>query len=98
MINHWLLYALTIGTPFFPPSRTLSCQVLQIMIPIRHDLVQVGGSWAQRQIFNATMIEAAVRSNDIRTALGLVAELRERKPKSRTLQQLFEKLREKYNE
>ena len=66
------------------------------MLPIRHDLVKVGGSWAQRQIFNVTMIEAAVKSNDIPTALGLVAELLARKPRNKTLQVLFKKLKENY--
>jgi len=66
------------------------------MLPIRNDLIQVGGSWAQRQIFNVTMIEAAVRSNDISTALGLVAELQARKPNNKTLRALFKKLKENY--
>ena len=71
-------------------------QVLQIMLPIKNNLFQVGGSWAQRQVFNVTMIEAAVKSNDIPTALGLVAELQARKPNNRTLQVLFKKLKESY--
>ena len=66
------------------------------MLHIRNDLVRVGGSWAQRQIFNVTMIEADVKSNDISTALGLVAELQARKPNNRTLQVLFKKLTESY--
>lgn len=68
------------------------------MLPLRHDLVQVGGSWAQRQIFNVTMIEAAVRTKDIPTAIGLVAELQARKPYNRTLQLLFQKLKEEDKE
>ena len=66
------------------------------MLPIKNDLFQVAGSWTQRQVFNVTMIEAAVKSNDIPTALGLVAELHARKPNNRTLQVLFKKLKESY--
>lgn len=68
------------------------------MLPLRHDLVRMGGSWAQRQIFNVTMIEAAVQTKDVPTALGLVAELRARKPCNRTLQLLFQRLKEEYEE
>ena len=66
------------------------------MLPLRHDLHHVGGSWAQRQVFNVTMIEAAVRTKDLPVAIGLVAELQARKPYNRTLQLLLQKLKEEF--
>ncbi len=51
-------------------------QVLQIMLPLRYDFIHFGGSWAQRQVFNFTMIQAAVKANNIPIALALVTELK----------------------
>ena len=61
-------------------------QVLQIMLPLRYDLIRLGGSWAQRQVFNVTMIQAAIKANKPSVALALVTELKvsnnKRMPKS----------------
>ena len=46
------------------------------MLPLRYDFLRFGGSWTQRQVFNITMIQAAVRANKISLALALVAELK----------------------
>lgn len=62
------------------------------MLPLRHDLRSIGGSWAQRQIFNSTMIEAASRGGNIPVAIGLVAELLSRKPQNKRLKALLGKL------
>lgn len=51
-------------------------QVLQIMLPLRYDLIQLGGSWAQRQVFNVTMIQAAIKANKPKLALSILAELK----------------------
>ncbi len=51
-------------------------QVLSIILPLRYDLVRFGGSWAQRQVFTVTVIEAAVRAKQVPLALALVAELK----------------------
>lgn len=51
-------------------------QVLSTFLPLRYDLASFGNSWAQRQIFNITMIEAAVRAQQVPLALALVAELK----------------------
>ncbi len=48
------------------------------MLPLRYDLIQLGGSWAQRQVFNVTMIQAAIKANKPRLALSIVAELKVR--------------------
>ena len=63
------------------------------MLPLRHDLQSIGGSWAQRQIFNCTAIEAAIRAGDISVATGLVAELSARKPQNGRLKALLDKLK-----
>lgn len=68
-------------------------QVLQIMLPLRLDLCQMGGSWAQRQVFNSTMIEAAVRADKLPVAVGLVAELVARKPQNQRLRKLLAELK-----
>ena len=57
-------------------------QVLQIMLPLRYDFRSFGGSWAQRQVFSVTMIQAAVRANKTSLALALVTELKVGKKKS----------------
>ena len=51
-------------------------QVLQIMVPLRYDFLNFGGSWAQRQVFNTTLIQAAINANKLQLALELVSELK----------------------
>ena len=46
------------------------------MLPLRYDFIHFGGSWAQRQVYSYTMIQAALRANEIPTALALVTELK----------------------
>ena len=46
------------------------------MLPLRYDLIHLGGSWAQRQVFNITMIQAAIRANKPSLALSILAELK----------------------
>ena len=48
------------------------------MLPLRYDLARFGGSYAQRQVFSVTLIEAAIRDKQIPLALALVAELKVR--------------------
>ncbi len=45
------------------------------MIPLRYQFLSFGGSWAQRQVFNVTMIQAAIKANNLSVALGLAAEM-----------------------
>jgi len=45
-------------------------------MPLQYDLISFGNSYAQRQIFSVTVIEAAVRAKQIPLALALVAELK----------------------
>ena len=46
------------------------------MLPLRYNFHSFGGSWAQRQVFNVTMIQAAVKANKSSLALALVTELK----------------------
>ena len=46
------------------------------MLPLRYDFHNFGGSWAQRQVFSVTMIQAAVRANKLSLALSLLTELK----------------------
>ena len=46
------------------------------MLPLRYDFLSFGGSWAQRQVFNTTMIHAAINANKLQLALELVSELK----------------------
>ncbi len=45
------------------------------MVPLRYEFLSFGGSWAQRQVFNVTMIQAAIKANNLSVALGLAAEM-----------------------
>ena len=51
-------------------------EVLSILLPLRYDLVRLGGSTSQRQAYSLTIIEAAIRANNVPLALSLVAELK----------------------
>lgn len=62
------------------------------MLPIRHNFRQFGGSWAQRQVFQLTLIQAAVRAKKNSVAKGLIAELRAQKPRSKKLEQIIKNL------
>eukprot|EP00731_Ephydatia_muelleri_P026041 Em0018g141a len=68
-------------------------EVISLMLPLKYDLVKLGGSWAQRQVFSVTLIHAAIRSKQLPLALALIAELRAMKPKSRTLDKLYKEIK-----
>jgi len=51
-------------------------QVVSLLLPLRYDLVYLGGSWAQRQVLSVTLIHAAINSKQLSLALALVAELK----------------------
>ncbi len=55
------------------------------MVPLRYEFLSFGGSWAQRQVFNVTMIQAAIKANKLSVALGLVAEMMVSDDKSNNL-------------
>ena len=51
-------------------------QVLSLLLPLRYSLVDIGGSWAQRQVVALTAIQAAIKGKQHTTALALIAELK----------------------
>ena len=55
---------------------------VELMLPIRRDTVCLGGSHAQRDIFNQFLIEAALAARDFKLARALLAERAALKPNS----------------
>ena len=53
------------------------------LLPLRYDLACIGGSHAQRDVFNQVLIEAAIRSNRLTLARSLLSERLAEKPNSR---------------
>ena len=51
-------------------------QVVTLLVPLRYDIVQLGGSWAQRQVFSITLIHAAIKGGKLKLAQSLIAELK----------------------
>ena len=49
-------------------------QAVEAILPVRHEAVRIGGSHAQRDIVNLTLIAAAERSGQWRLARALLAE------------------------
>ncbi|XP_011410522.1 PREDICTED: tetratricopeptide repeat protein 38-like [Amphimedon queenslandica] len=70
-------------------------EVLSLMLPLRYDFIKFGGSWAQRQVFELTIIMAAIKANDLSQALALIIELKSKKPNSKVLQRLYNKISSK---
>ncbi|MSO77774.1 MAG: tetratricopeptide repeat protein [Alphaproteobacteria bacterium] len=57
-------------------------RVVEKLMPIRYDLVRIGGSHAQRDIFSQMLIVAALRGRQYAIARGLLAERVAAKPAS----------------
>ena len=53
------------------------------LLPLRHDLVRIGGSHAQRDVFLQFLAEAAIRSGRLKLARALLAERTVHKANSR---------------
>ena len=71
-----LLFMATWHTLRLLENGSLNVQVLQVMLPMRYDMIHMGGSWAQRQVFNVTFIQAAIKAGNHPLALSLLAELK----------------------
>jgi len=67
-------------------------QVLQTLLPLRFDFIRFGGSWAQRQVFVVTLIEASIKAGQPSITKGLLGELKAQKPKSRKIERWLEAL------
>ncbi|MFN4089433.1 MAG: tetratricopeptide repeat protein, partial [Alphaproteobacteria bacterium] len=58
-------------------------RAVDLMLPIRYRWVAIGGSWAQRDLFQSMLIEAAVRAGRLALARALLAERLALMPASR---------------
>ena len=56
---------------------------IDTLLPIRHAVVRIGGSHAQRELVDQTLVAAAVRSEDWKLARALLAERVARNPAGR---------------
>ena len=59
------------------PSRAVS-----LIWPVRYDIRLIGGSHAQRDVFEEMLVDASLKGNDPRIARALLAERTTRKPHS----------------
>jgi hypothetical protein len=57
-------------------------EAIELLLPVRFDLWQIGGSHAQRDVVGWTLTEAAVRANQRDVALSLAYERLEARPRS----------------
>jgi hypothetical protein len=57
-------------------------EAVELLLPIRFDLWQVGGSYAQRDVVNWTLTEAAVRAGQRDVALSMAHERLAARPRS----------------
>jgi tetratricopeptide (TPR) repeat protein len=62
-----------------------AARAVEAILPIRYEAVRIGGSHAQRDIVNLTLIAAAERSGQWRLARALLAERAGVRPTARTL-------------
>ena len=60
-------------------------RAVEAILPVRHEAFRIGGSHAQRDIVNLTLIAAAERSDQWRLARALLAERVGFRPTARTL-------------
>ena len=72
--QHWVCSALGM----FSIGCASYTQVISLLLPLKYDFIRMGGSLTQRQVFNHTLIHAAIRANQLPMALALVAELQVR--------------------
>jgi hypothetical protein len=70
-------------------------EVLSLLVPLRYKIINLGGSWAQRQVVTVTVIKAAIDAKRYKLALALIAEIKAMKPKTRSLQVLFDDVKKK---
>ncbi len=67
-------------------------RVIELMLPIRYQVRRIGGSNAQRDLFNQTLIAAAINANRLSLAWALLAERVSLKPNSKTARKLYDEL------
>jgi hypothetical protein len=76
----------TVGIPIVEGlvafHRGAYAEALELLLPVRFDLWQIGGSYAQRDVVNWTLTEAAVRADQRDVALSLAHERLATRPRS----------------
>jgi hypothetical protein len=76
----------TVGIPvveaFAAFHRGAWAEVVELLLPVRFDLWQIGGSHAQRDVIDWTLTEAAVRAGQRDVALSLAHERLAARPRS----------------
>ena len=66
--------------------------VVELMLPIRYDIQLIGGSHAQRDLFGQLLIDAAIKSEQLRLARALLAERVALKPNNPAARQQYKAL------
>ena len=64
-------------------------RVVELMLPIRYDIQLVGGSHAQRDLFNQLLIDSAIKAGKLPLARGLLAERVALKPNNATAHEQY---------
>ncbi len=59
-------------------------RTVELLLPLRHKIIAIGGSHAQRDLVNETLIAAAIRGEDWKLARALLAERAARRPTARS--------------
>lgn len=76
----------TVGIPIVDGltafHRGADAKAVELLLPIRFDLWQIGGSYAQRDVVDWTLIEAALRAGQRDVALSLAHERLATRPRS----------------
>jgi hypothetical protein len=76
----------TVGIPIVEGlaafHRGAYAEAVELLLPVRFDLWQIGGSYAQRDIVDWTLTEAAVRAGQREIALSLAHERLATRPRS----------------
>jgi hypothetical protein len=67
-------------------------KAIELLLPLRYQTRRIGGSNAQRDLFNQTLIVAAIGANRLPLARALLAERVALKPNSRTARKLYDEV------
>lgn len=59
-------------------------RTIDLLLPLRHEIVRIGGSHAQRGLVDETLLAAAIHAEDWRLARSLLAERLARRPTARS--------------
>ena len=65
-------------------------RTVDLLLPVRYDIRRIGGSHAQRDLFNQTLIAAALGAGRRKLARALLAERLALKPNSRRTQRAYQ--------